>query len=357
MRLLAASMVIFSHSFFLSGIPLPHNHKWLSLAFKSGGVGVSIFFVMSGFLITQSFQNSDNIFSFLWKRILRIYPALLVALSLTVLLGIFVTKLSFSAYILHPDTRAYLLNFFIPQDRLNHLPGVFEGNPYTSDVNGSLWTIRIELLLYLLTAFIGITGRLKEKTMIWLTFLAFAAYMLAQDEYKLIPGAKAPEVESIYALRNILFFSIGSLFYCCGIKKNNGNLLLALIAALLLSQFSHDKAFEFFLIPLLPFIVIQLAFIRPGNILNHLGKYGDYSYGMYIYAYPVQQTLIHFLQGKIHLWQYIILSFAVTFIFAFLSWHLIEKHAIKLKRIKKNPIQDSFGQQQLTLWPEQYSAS
>ena len=155
LRFLAAALVIFSHSYPLSGSKF-EPFAWLVQYNTFGGLAVNIFFLISGFLITKSWLDNPNIFQFSMKRILRIMPAFIVAIFFSVfVVGPLVTNLSFKEYIVHPFTKLYLMNVFMFPIHYN-LPGVFVNNPYPNAVNGSLWSLPVELIMYGLVAVLGL---------------------------------------------------------------------------------------------------------------------------------------------------------------------------------------------------------
>ncbi|MEN8614025.1 acyltransferase [Dehalogenimonas sp. THU2] len=134
-----------------------------------GFLGVVIFFFISGFLITQSYERSNDPLRFLWARILRIDPALIMVVVVTVfIIGPFVTTLSVSEYFSSDATYKYLLNGSLI-DFVRHLPGVFEGN----DVNIPLWTLQYEFLFYLVVLCVGMLNMIKHKKAVLGTFLVF----------------------------------------------------------------------------------------------------------------------------------------------------------------------------------------
>jgi peptidoglycan/LPS O-acetylase OafA/YrhL len=145
LRFLAATLVIFSHSFSFSTAsgwePLLTLTRGQSTL---GGVGLGIFFVVSGFLVTQSFENSRSIARFLKARVLRIFPALAVVVCLSVfLLGPLLTSLSLGAYLSNSATYNYLSQLLLDPSHYS-LPGVFGSNVQGSLFNGPLWTLSFE---------------------------------------------------------------------------------------------------------------------------------------------------------------------------------------------------------------------
>src|SRR5581483_536908 len=144
-RLIGAALVIYGHAFVLTGSAPP--------AFLGNGVhtiGVKIFFVVSGYLVAQSWLRDRNLVRFVCRRVLRIFPALAAVVLLTVaVLGPVMTSLPLAAYFSAPAVPLYLRNILL---YINYgLPGVFLHNTYPSAVNGSLWSLPAEVSLYLLT--------------------------------------------------------------------------------------------------------------------------------------------------------------------------------------------------------------
>jgi peptidoglycan/LPS O-acetylase OafA/YrhL len=173
-RLFAAALVVFSHSCILTDGN--YSHEPLSIltggSYALGRIAVDIFFVISGFLITMSFESTNSLPNFLWKRCLRIFPALIVLLFLTTfIIGPIATALPLHEYFSRDDTYAYLTN--VRLFRLQYsLPRVFENNPYPNAVNGSLWTLAYEFVCYLLVAILGVLGILKKRKLIATLFFA-----------------------------------------------------------------------------------------------------------------------------------------------------------------------------------------
>ena len=173
LRISAALLVLVSHHYPLSNLGEPGLPGVISL----GGVAVMVFFSISGFLVTQSWLSDPNAFRFAWRRILRIWPALItVVLLSTLILGPIVTNLTVFDYFAHRATWDYLRTLIM--EIHFPLPGVFTNNPGGSSVNGSLWTIPFEVRCYLFMAIIGITGLLKNKKWIIAWCIIFFAWYI-----------------------------------------------------------------------------------------------------------------------------------------------------------------------------------
>src|SRR5690606_29965057 len=154
-RLSAAIAVIYAHSYPLTSSFEDPLKNFSSDKISFGSLAVAIFFIISGLLISQSFHRSD-LLKFTVARILRIYHALVVITLLSVfILGPVFTNFSWSSYFTDRMTLKYLFNVFSIRIQ-HHLPGVFENNYYPNTVNGSLWTLPIEIACYGLIASIGL---------------------------------------------------------------------------------------------------------------------------------------------------------------------------------------------------------
>ena len=150
LRLLASTMVLFSHQFALMGLSEPQFMGWNTW----GGAGVTIFFFLSGWLVWASWERDPHAWRFFLRRSLRIFPGLWVVCLLSIfLLGPLVTTLSLSDYFGSAVTWRYFWTalFLTPYV----LPGVFVGNAMPGIVNGSLWTLPVEYFCYITVAVIG----------------------------------------------------------------------------------------------------------------------------------------------------------------------------------------------------------
>ncbi|HEY3694445.1 acyltransferase [Phenylobacterium sp.] len=291
-RLIAASMVVFSHSFPLAGLPpvrAPGTEDF-------GALGVSIFFVVSGYLVTGSYLRDPK--AYLAKRLLRIEPALIVSLLATVLLGGAVSAAP--DYWARPQTYLYVLRNALLYPTTYELPGVFEANPLPHVVNGVLWTLRMEFTCYLFLMLV----RGRRSLMLAAMAVAAVAY-LAIQAVQPHWAAQAPTRIGFLAARYGFLFCAGSALW--GVKLPRP-LWLGLGSAAL---FPVVGALA------LPTAVIGLA--RPGKLP------ADLSYGVYIYAFPLQQLLA--AHGRLNFWT----AMALTLPLAAASWFLVEKPTLGLK--------------------------
>lgn len=329
LRCLAAVMVILSHSFALTGADNREllvrltNGQW-----TLGGIAVAIFFMISGYLITQSYNNSVNISEFSIKRALRIFPGLIVVVVISsFVLGPIISTLPFREYLSHAQTYRYLLHTSILFPIEYSLPGVFNSNIYPNAVNGSIWTIPYELICYAMVGLLGVFGFLKKgKAISFLLLVCLVSfYFLPSSILNVIKG----DIIISHMIELSIYFLTGVLFclYRTKIKFNYVYLVLSLVA-LFYCCFNGNFKFVFFLVG--PYIVFFLAFNQKLRLYS-FSKYGDFSYGLYIYAFPVQQLIVYIFKNNIDPKTNFLIALPVTFVLAFMSWHLVEKRFIKKK--------------------------
>jgi peptidoglycan/LPS O-acetylase OafA/YrhL len=344
LRLAAAGMVLVGHSFGLAGHfesepVLPLTDVGLSFA------GVVIFFAISGFLVTRSWLNEPRALPFAVKRGLRILPGLVVVLALTAyVLGPLVTSRGASDYLSEGDPAAYVVgrSLMLNQravhgrlaDRLTELPGgslpgVFDENPLP-DVNGPLWTLPIEVSAYALVALGGVLMVLSRRR----TSTRIAAAVVLIGASGLVVRAGGTMVYEVGSL--LAVFAGGSLLYILRSRLKLSVGFLAAAAGLWILSFQLPLVAQAALTGLaLPYMVVFLAF-RALNGLQWLTRPGDVSYGLYIYAWPVGQVVVH-ATGTRSPALVIALSGLATYILALTSWRLVERPALRLKRRLSHP--------------------
>jgi peptidoglycan/LPS O-acetylase OafA/YrhL len=338
LRLTAAFFVIISHSFYLTGYTL-EPLKWINNSMGFGNLAVAMFFIISGYLITKSWIRNPSPFRYLWSRLLRIVPGLAGVVLLTVfILGPLVTALPLKEYLLSAGTWLYLKNISI-YDIVFYLPGVFLHNPYRDAVNGSLWTLPMEFTMYLAVLALGLTGLIKNRRFVLFITLASVA-IYAYTKYPSL-GFSAPlygwltvlgfiQCFSVLAAYFPIFFLMGATFflYRDAIRLEWAPFLLLSALWLLSLRTPYTDIASFFC---LPYLVLYLAFY-PTRHLKNAGRYGDFSYGLYIYAFPVQQSLAYAFPG-ISPAPMLLLTVPATLLLAIASWKLIESRALAMKGI------------------------
>jgi peptidoglycan/LPS O-acetylase OafA/YrhL len=334
LRWFAACLVLYGHAFVFLGLPEPLFLQWVPM----GPLGVYVFFAISGYLVAQSWARDPQVLRFLAKRALRIFPGLAVCTVLSVLvLGPWLTTLDASTYWRNEHTRGYFTNIALYMTY--HLPGVFANNKLPHAVNGSLWSLSVEFFMYLLLALMGLLSAAAtlfklapsaERATAWLVG-AVTLVFIALVAWWALPATEALVVYRT-DLRQIplcgVYFMVGASLYCFNAARyfNLSNVLLALVVWLCLSVQPQWFAMASWLV--LPFVVMAFGLARHPWLSRMHAR--DYSYGIYIYAFPVQQTVVSYWP-QIPLVAYLLSTLAVTITLAALSWHFVEKPALKLK--------------------------
>ena len=317
-RIAAAVLVLVSHQFALLGKSGPVPIPGVSL----GGVGVFIFFAVSGFLVTQSWQSDPNAVRFVQRRFVRIWPALIVVTLLAALvMGPLVSELPAAEYFARAETLRYFKVLVL--NIKYELPGVFLSNPYPRAVNGSLWSIPVEVRWYWVTLFAGLLGLLRVRAAVLASMLALALF------HFWIYGAESNPTRN-YGIEYGLFFVYGACLQLYRSAWEDRRLRLApplAAVAALFAMLGHPLVA---LWVFLPFAVIATG-VASTPVIRRVGRFGDFSYGFYIYAFPVQQLAIWATSASLPLPAYLALSAAATTVLALLSWHLVEKPALRFK--------------------------
>jgi peptidoglycan/LPS O-acetylase OafA/YrhL len=266
---------------------------------------------------------------FVAKRALRIVPAYAtVVLVCALALGPWWTELARDAYFRHPQTWAYLRNISFVELHFS-LPGVFVHNPFPHAVNGSIWTLPVEASMYVALTALGCLGLATRAGVSALTVVLAVIWFGWGAALDTAPPIIVDVLPASFTVHLALWFFVGSAFWVWRERiRYRADVALALLAAMWLSQGSPVGSIVFH--GALPYLVFWTAQL-PVKGMNRFGRHGDFSYGMYLYAFPVQQTLT-WLGGA--LWPqlaYIAVCLPVTLVFAVASWHLVERHALRLK--------------------------
>lgn len=333
-RVLAAFCVILSHQFALMGLSEPSVLDVHSI----GGFGVLLFFSISGYLVAMSWDADPNSFRFLAKRFLRIWPGLAVVILLAAfVLGPLVSDLSLHDYYLHPLIDEYLKN--LQFNLRDQLPLAFAGNALPTAINGSIWTIPIEVQCYALLGLLGVTGLLRYRWVIAaMTILTVVAYAVVEARGDRIVTLLHWRPEQRFMLEFSLFFFAGVLYHKLDIKLSVQRQRLALVlcwAGALIAYAMHRPFLSLWLAVPMTTLVFGTASIP---YIRQTGKFGDISYGLYLYAFPVQQTYIWLFRDTLSWFTILGLVYITTACLAFVSWHLVEKPMLRLKPSRSTKI-------------------
>jgi len=253
------------------------------------------------------------------------------------------TKLSIVTYFQQPATYEYFNELLLITAGSNALPGVFETNPLPNMVNASLWTLLYEVLLYIFVLLIWLFGLLRKRTvlllffgLITLRFITIWLYPQLNVRIALldIVGAKldSDRLEYFFYLQTL--FLSGTLLYLFRdkIHMKRRYLFIGFLFMLLSLLVKPQGLFNIFILPTyISYVIFYVASIQTSPLRN-FGRYGDFSYGMYIYAFPIQQSLVSIFGGTMLPILNFLLASGITLIIAILSWHFIEKPALSLKK-------------------------
>jgi peptidoglycan/LPS O-acetylase OafA/YrhL len=325
-RFVAAFAVLWSHSFALT----IQREPWVGwLGYSPASIAVDVFFVTSGFLVTASLLRLDDFRAFVRARALRIFPALIVmSVLLTFVLGPWFTTRTLAEYFAEDETWKFLVkNATVLFGVKFKLEGVFPDNPMDRVVNGSLWTLPFELRCYLSLAFVWWLAKFsKSQPLRRFTQIVVigTALLLAGFWWAHLTGYR-----QWHTFRLFYMFFCGAAFWIFRARVPMHGGLFAAMALLLLAGAAVPKYFFWIYPPTIAYLVLWLAYV-PGGWIRAYNRVGDYSYGVYIYAFPVQQALIAASPAMSPL-QVFGAATAITLTLAVLSWHLVEKPMLARK--------------------------
>ena len=313
LRLLLAFTVFLGHCYALTG---SYDLRFINYLLNSERA-IQGFFVISGFLIFMSYEKSRSLVEYYNKRVRRLYPAYAFAIVFFLITFSLISAESFLNYFTSINLYKYLLNNMLFLNFLQpSLPGVFQ-NHINSAVNGALWTLKIEVMFYISVPFLVLLLRRFNK------LIVFSSVYILSSLY-------------LYFVRNIYVSDIlarqlpGQLFYFCAggmcyyysgyFLKYSSQLILMAIVGYIANYFVN----MFYLLPIIiPIIVIYFAISF--YCLGNFGKYGDVSYGVYIYHFPIIQLLIWFGLFNYNPFVGVIVATIILILLSLFSWHFIEK--------------------------------
>jgi peptidoglycan/LPS O-acetylase OafA/YrhL len=287
---------------------------------------VPMFFALSGYLVAGSLERSKTLGMFLALRAIRIYPALVVEVILSALiLGPIVTSLPPRRYFSDPLFFKYMLNAL--GDVQFSLPGVFERNPLPGVVNLQLWTIPFELYCYLTLAFIALLG-LKNRRVLGPGFVVIITVTYLLVTLFRHQGEIVPVVGAINGGLLVVTFLAGvSIYFYQEMLPWN---FWSGIGAIFLSMILLGSAHLGDLLAPVPvaYATVYLGLLNPSR---RMLRGADYSYGIYLYGFVIQQTIVELIPAARIWYINMVISVPAAFVMAALSWHLVEKPAGRLR--------------------------
>ena len=334
LRLTFAVLVVVDHAYPLGGFS----------GSPAEGIGVAGFFLISGFLVTRSWIGSPSVFRYLWHRVLRILPPFWACLM--------VTAFVFAPLSWHHEFGGFTgvfdvagdgplsyvrRNFFLQMNQygisglLLHTPfGAVSGGAW----NGSMWTLIYEFRCYLILAGLGMAGILARHRLI-VVVLTVGLY-LCTVSWLIDPtwaGRLLPQLSDVNTVRFTFMFFLGSMCVLYADRLLIDDRLGA--AALIVGVWSFTQGGWLVVgYPALSYCVIWLAMRLPFAGFN---RPGDFSYGVYLYAFPIQMMLAQRNVQQYGLVTFIVASVVLSVVAGILSWHLLEKHTRKLRNCPSIP--------------------
>jgi peptidoglycan/LPS O-acetylase OafA/YrhL len=325
LRLIAASGVVLSHSWSItSGLTVPEPLQ-TSTGFSMGWHSVNLFFALSGLLLASSLSYSKSLWSFAFARMLRIYPALIVVLLATII-GYSLVSDGFLENGI--EKFSYFVKNLLLIGGSSGLPGLFENTPMQHEINGPLWTLKYEVAAYFsLVMMTVVCSRLPQflnpRNASLLVLATTGSIMLFFGEFTTHGWFE-------HGIRLLFAFYLGVIawHFRDRIYPNVTHLLilLAINAGLI--------AFEIY------YPVVQIIFVGYLGLFLGTQNYGalstftdkqDYSYGIYIIGFPIQQAVIAYTDIT-NPWMNFMISMPIIIILAYCSWNYIEEPALKLKK-------------------------
>jgi peptidoglycan/LPS O-acetylase OafA/YrhL len=283
------------------------------------------FFALSGFLVTGSLERTKTIGMFLGLRALRIFPALAVeSLIAALILGPLLTTRPLAAYVADPQFRTYFLN--ILGDPHYTLPGVFETNPFYQ-VNGQLWTIPSELRCYVILTVLALLGAVRRPAILLAATGAFLAWAMVDTGLR-DPHFFAQVSGPVPAPLLLTSFLAGVLvnLYRDRIPWRLSWGVASLAAGLVLLDLPAGEWAAVF-----PLAYATVYFGLTNAPKTGVLKGADYSYGIFLYGFAIQQTFVALAPWGRHWWINIAVCVPAATAVAALSWHVVEKPALSLK--------------------------
>ncbi|HSO87218.1 MAG TPA: acyltransferase [Draconibacterium sp.] len=352
LRFLLATSVIICHCYAIyygweKFAKLEPFMKWSGGKISIGSAAVDFFFVISGFLIVRSFEYSANFWEYLKKRILRIYPGFIVAFIISFLVfgpAGHMEKWSLQAYLSFLD--------FVPAKRevanMLSLQSPIESRYFTqlpqSGLNNSLWTIHYEFICYLMVPVFAWLGFMKKKWWLFAALLVIYILLFLQSLGYIFPFKQSLSGGVIgnpyYYPRFFTYFLCGSCVY---VYRNliPRSIWLA-IPALIIFMLAFKLRLIDVLWPISGTYLLFYVAYHPNALFPNFAKYGDFSYGIYLYGWPLQQLVMLSFGKYLNPLTFFTVVFPVVLVFAILSWKLIESPALKLKKKQKELVRTSY---------------
>lgn len=329
LRIIGALLVIFGHAYALLGRGAELPTIW---GYPVQAIGVIIFFSISGYLVAASWGRTKNLLAYTMARALRIFPALIVVVLVTVLaIGPAVTELPRADYFTAAGTWDYVVNNLRLHAQFG-LPGVWGDLPYPGAVNGSLWTLFVEIMCYLVVPLHFIVPRaLRPLGALMVVVLLIPLAQTPAQESVVFYGVGLPDAAGVAVyFAGGVFLHVASKGLFAGrripFRTDVAVTLMATYTLLAASEPQHALKLGWFV---LPYAVLTIGLARTPYV-SRAARFGDFSYGLYLWAFPVQQLVID-QWGVQQLAVDLVLVTVLALVPAVLSWYLVERPSLLLK--------------------------
>lgn len=328
-RFLAAFAVLFDHVSLASlgyGVHKPGFEQVFGMSLSE--LAVNMFFVLSGFLVTKSLVMRNDVVSYIVARFLRLVPAFAIMVLMTTFgIGLYFTSNDPFTYLANVDTHRYWIGTLASFNEVGSLPGVFDANPQPHLMNVAIWTLKYEVIAYIALLGLWSLSVLHNRTLfasVAAIFIVMALILVQIPGIHLSPHS-VDGAAWVSLIRFGLCFLVGSLFYCYRDRiPLSGPLAIIGLAASYLAIDQH--AYEVLTVLSAGYALIWASLVPTGKV-RLFNRFGDYSYGVYIWHWPVLQALIASSLGLSFGWLLATTS-AIAIALAICSWHLVEKPAL-----------------------------
>jgi peptidoglycan/LPS O-acetylase OafA/YrhL len=325
LRFSLAFIVVIGHIIALSGIS---QMQFLKVYFDSN-LAVKGFFIISGFLITKSFLYTSDIPTYFIKRARRLLPAYTTIILICAFLFSIISSLDYFPYFKQPALYKYLmanlmfLNFLQPC-----LPGVFTGNIMCA-VNGALWTLKIEVSFYILLPMLVYFFQRVSKKYIYFLLIYILSVVYRYTLLQMCENTGKSIFDMLaHQLPGFMSYFISGIalyYYYPFFRKHLSKLILP---AVLVYGFEYFFGIEVFR----PLCMACILFYIAYNFkwLNNFGRYGDFSYGIYIYHFPIIQLFVSYgFFAKYNPWFISVIIVTIVMVTGIISWNVMEKKFLK----------------------------
>lgn len=324
LRMIGALVIMLAHAMFIT-LGDDINFETYPVRYTLGITTLNLFFILSGMLVTTSWLKRGDVVSYCCSRFMRIIPGLVVvSFFVPFILGPMMTTLTVGDYFSQLSTWIYWpLTSMLNPDMT--LPGVFHGLPNDGEVNAPLWTLRYEAFFYGCLVLAGFVGVFKVRSVfVFFAGLLFAIYLIVSF---------STDLREMAAIDHLMHFGYSFLIgACCYIYRDKIpidfklSLFLLLVALGVVYQFGLTVG-EVLLIPAAALLGLWIAFV-PGGWLRGYNLVGDYSYGLYIWHYPIEQS-VRYRLGDMEPSSLFFISLPFALGAAVLSWHFVERPALQ----------------------------